>query len=175
MERFQVVNSAADNLILAQVPTCYLSQHKGSDDICAAMKVDKCLEYSLFYEALYKTEELTFDEYARTILGNDALPPIRQQYNSSSHDDGVHSNGIDAGSAVAVVDGEKVPSNGMVLVTDGQLPLRQCLHPEVSSKCIELPSYYDSFFDLRKEFAAFYHHSAEEITSVRDMIDFLRV
>ncbi|XP_017033383.1 RNA-binding protein fusilli isoform X4 [Drosophila kikkawai] len=38
------------------------------------------------------------------------------------------------------------------LVTDGQLPLRQCLHREASAKDVELPTYYNRFSDLRKEF-----------------------
>ncbi|XP_017040585.1 RNA-binding protein fusilli isoform X2 [Drosophila ficusphila] len=38
------------------------------------------------------------------------------------------------------------------LVTDGQLPLRQCLHREASAKDVELPAYYNRFSDLRKEF-----------------------
>lgn len=38
------------------------------------------------------------------------------------------------------------------IVTDGQLPLRQCLHPEACAKDINLPSYYWRFCDLRKEF-----------------------
>lgn len=38
------------------------------------------------------------------------------------------------------------------IVTDGQLPLRQCLHPEACAKDIELPNYYCKFSDLRKEF-----------------------
>uniref|UniRef100_A0A1L8DGE4 Putative splicing factor hnrnp-f n=1 Tax=Nyssomyia neivai TaxID=330878 RepID=A0A1L8DGE4_9DIPT len=37
------------------------------------------------------------------------------------------------------------------IVTDGQLPLRQSLHPEASAKDIQLPSYYWRFSDLRKE------------------------
>ncbi|GAB0087029.1 RNA-binding protein fusilli [Sergentomyia squamirostris] len=37
------------------------------------------------------------------------------------------------------------------LVTDGQFPLRQSLHPEASAKDIQLPSYYWRFCDLRKE------------------------
>uniref|UniRef100_A0A903XYD8 RRM domain-containing protein n=2 Tax=Anopheles gambiae TaxID=7165 RepID=A0A903XYD8_ANOGA len=41
------------------------------------------------------------------------------------------------------------------LVTDGQLPLRQCLHPEASAKVIDLPQYYWRFCDLRKEFVRF--------------------
>ncbi|XP_026477843.1 RNA-binding protein fusilli-like [Ctenocephalides felis] len=38
------------------------------------------------------------------------------------------------------------------IITDGQPPLRQCLHPEACAKGIELPSYYCRFHDLRKEF-----------------------
>lgn len=46
------------------------------------------------------------------------------------------------------------PSSPTVrLVTDGQLPLRQCLHPEACTKDIKLPAYYWRFSDLRKEFA----------------------
>lgn len=37
------------------------------------------------------------------------------------------------------------------LITDGQLPLRQCLHPEASAKEILIPQYYWRFSDLRKE------------------------
>uniref|UniRef100_A0A672SH52 Epithelial splicing regulatory protein 1 n=1 Tax=Sinocyclocheilus grahami TaxID=75366 RepID=A0A672SH52_SINGR len=38
------------------------------------------------------------------------------------------------------------------LCTDGQLHIRQVLHPEASSKNILLPECFFSFFDLRKEF-----------------------
>ncbi|XP_034479398.1 RNA-binding protein fusilli isoform X2 [Drosophila innubila] len=38
------------------------------------------------------------------------------------------------------------------LITDGQLPLRQCLHREACAKDVELPAYYNQFSDLRKEF-----------------------
>lgn len=58
---------------------------------------------------------------------------------------------------------------GLELVTDGQLPLRQCLHPEACSKNIQLSEFYESFFDLRKEFCAFYH--AEEMHSIRAMVE----
>lgn len=58
------------------------------------------------------------------------------------------------------------------LVTDGQLPLRQCLHPEASSKNIELPSYYFRFHDLRKDFRAFYQAPDDaELSSVTDLVD----
>ena len=42
----------------------------------------------------------------------------------------------------------------LTLVTDGQLHLRQSLYPEAVRKNITLPSYYQRFHDLRKEFAA---------------------
>lgn len=46
------------------------------------------------------------------------------------------------------------PTNPTIrLVTDGQLPLRQCLHPEASTKDFKLPAYYWRFSDLRKEYA----------------------
>ena len=40
------------------------------------------------------------------------------------------------------------------LVTDGQQHLRQCLYPEAVRKNISLPSYYQHFHDLRKEFSS---------------------
>ncbi|XP_052741145.1 RNA-binding protein fusilli isoform X1 [Bicyclus anynana] len=42
------------------------------------------------------------------------------------------------------------------LVTDGQPPLRQCLHPEACSKELDLPTYYARFHDLRKEYVRAY-------------------
>lgn len=41
------------------------------------------------------------------------------------------------------------------IITDGQLPLRQCLHREACVKEIGLPSYYNKFSDLRKEFSIY--------------------
>ncbi|CAB3385279.1 Hypothetical predicted protein [Cloeon dipterum] len=61
---------------------------------------------------------------------------------------------------------------GMIFVTDGQLPLRQCLHPEACSKNIQLSEFYESFYDLRKEFSSFYH-AAEEMHSIRAMVEYL--
>lgn len=46
----------------------------------------------------------------------------------------------------------KIDQSSVCLVTDGQLPLRQCLHPESCAKDIHLPSYYWKFSDLKKEF-----------------------
>ena len=46
------------------------------------------------------------------------------------------------------------------LITDGQLHLRQVLHPEACRKSISLPSFFSSFYDLRKEFTKFYVSSS---------------
>ncbi|XP_077577288.1 epithelial splicing regulatory protein 1 isoform X1 [Stigmatopora nigra] len=42
------------------------------------------------------------------------------------------------------------------LCTDGQLPIRQVIHPEAASKNILVPDCFYSFFDLRKEFRLHY-------------------
>lgn len=47
------------------------------------------------------------------------------------------------------------------IVTDGQLPLRQCLHPEACAKELDLPDYYWRFSDLRKEFV---RHKAGDLS-----------
>ncbi|XP_059471623.1 RNA-binding protein fusilli isoform X3 [Neocloeon triangulifer] len=62
---------------------------------------------------------------------------------------------------------------GIEFIADGQLALRQCLHPEACSKNIQLAEFYESFYDLRKEFCAFYH--AEEIHSIRAMVEYLQM
>lgn len=49
----------------------------------------------------------------------------------------------------------RVDQDNLCLITDGQLPLRQCLHPEAVAKEIQLPSYYWKFIDLKKEFVQF--------------------
>ncbi|XP_055853789.1 RNA-binding protein fusilli isoform X1 [Episyrphus balteatus] len=41
------------------------------------------------------------------------------------------------------------------LITDGQFPIRQCLHPEACAKDLELPAYYCRFSDLRKEYVKY--------------------
>ncbi|XP_072156853.1 RNA-binding protein fusilli isoform X2 [Bemisia tabaci] len=59
-------------------------------------------------------------------------------------------------------------------VTDGQLPLRQCLHPEACNKEIELPDCYNTFHDLRKDFRKFYSvPETEELSSISDLINYL--
>ncbi|XP_075530023.1 epithelial splicing regulatory protein fusilli isoform X3 [Dermacentor variabilis] len=55
-------------------------------------------------------------------------------------------------------------------VTDGQLPLRQALHPEAVRHGILLPDTFYHFFDLRKEFQAFY---GKAVDSVQDMLAYL--
>lgn len=62
-------------------------------------------------------------------------------------------------------------SPGFRLVTDGQLPLRQCLHPEACRKELDLPLYYTVFHDLRKEVARFLGKPEEVPQSVGDMLD----
>lgn len=52
-------------------------------------------------------------------------------------------------------------SPSVKFVADGQLPLRQCLHPEACAKDIDLPDYYWRFSDLRKEFV---RHKAGDLS-----------
>ena len=56
-------------------------------------------------------------------------------------------------------DHDDVSRDQFVFVTDGQLPLRQCLHPEACKKNIPLPNYYNCFIDLHKEVFHFVHKS----------------
>jgi len=55
------------------------------------------------------------------------------------------------------------------LVTDGQLHLRQVLHPEATKKTISLPAYFYQFYDLRKEFRKFYRNN--DMRTVEDMLE----
>ncbi|XP_023221970.1 RNA-binding protein fusilli-like isoform X1 [Centruroides sculpturatus] len=59
------------------------------------------------------------------------------------------------------------------LITDGQLHLRQVIHPEACQKNFLLPDYYTSFFDLRKEFRKFY--GTNDVHSIQDMLNFLNL
>ena len=61
-------------------------------------------------------------------------------------------------------------SQQMVWVTDGQLPLRQCLHPESCTKGFDLPGYYNAFFDLRKEFRKAYPSTASPAASAMRVV-----
>lgn len=62
-------------------------------------------------------------------------------------------------------------NSGFRMVTDGQLPVRQCLYPEACRKDIDLPDYYATFHDLRKEVARFTRRTEEVPQSVADMLD----
>ncbi|ROT62371.1 RNA-binding protein fusilli [Penaeus vannamei] len=57
----------------------------------------------------------------------------------------------------------------VAMVTDGQLHLRQVIHPKALAKNLDLPEYYNAFYDLRKEFKSFYH--SEEMACVADMMN----
>lgn len=57
----------------------------------------------------------------------------------------------------------------VAMVTDGQLHLRQVVHPKALARNLVLPDYYNSFYDLRKEFKSFYH--SEEMTCIADMLN----
>ncbi|KAK2815092.1 hypothetical protein Q7C36_023358 [Tachysurus vachellii] len=66
--------------------------------------------------------------------------------------------------------------NSFCLCTDGQLHLRQVLHPEASSKNITLPDCCYSFFDLRKEFKKHYPTAADlKDLDLKFMEDYLNV
>ncbi|KAF5904326.1 epithelial splicing regulatory protein 1 isoform X1, partial [Clarias magur] len=62
------------------------------------------------------------------------------------------------------------------LCTDGQLHLRQVLHPEASNKNIPLPDCFSSFFDLRKEFKKHSPAAADlKDLDLKFMADYLNV
>lgn len=60
------------------------------------------------------------------------------------------------------------------LLTDGQLHVRQCIHPQTTNKGIPIPEYFYNFFDLRKEFRRKYPN-APHITDVKDMATYLKI
>lgn len=62
-------------------------------------------------------------------------------------------------------------NSGFRIVTDGQLPLRQSLHPEACRKEFDIPSYYSMFHDLRKEVARFKGRTEELPQSVAEMLE----
>ncbi|CAH1180738.1 unnamed protein product [Phyllotreta striolata] len=66
-------------------------------------------------------------------------------------------------------------NSGFRLVTDGQLPLRQCLHPEACRKDIDLPNYYSIFHDLRKEVAKFTGKLEDPPQSIPSMLEYLEI
>ncbi|XP_048881044.1 epithelial splicing regulatory protein 1 isoform X4 [Brienomyrus brachyistius] len=61
------------------------------------------------------------------------------------------------------------------LCTDGQLHIRQVIHPEASSKNIMLPECFYSFFDLRKDFKKNFPESADlkdlDVQNIADYLD----
>lgn len=60
-----------------------------------------------------------------------------------------------------------------VLVTDGQLPLRQVLHPEALRKDIHLGPAFATFFDIRKEIRRLSNNNEDPgvCVALRDAID----
>ena len=80
-----------------------------------------------------------------------------------------------ASSLEAVIDrfdsevARKSLNHNFVLVTDGQLHLRQCLFPEAQRKNIKLPNYYYKFHDLRKEYMAAKPNCS--VLTIKDMLN----
>lgn len=63
-------------------------------------------------------------------------------------------------------------SPDIVVVTDGQLPLRQCLMPETCTKGIaEPPAVFSLFYDLRKEFRKGFPNAPTDINSIQEMVN----
>ncbi|TNN02569.1 hypothetical protein fugu_010056 [Takifugu bimaculatus] len=61
------------------------------------------------------------------------------------------------------------------LCTDGQLHIRQVIHPEAASKNILVPDCFYTFMDLRKEFKTHFPTSDLKALNVHAMADFLSV
>ena len=80
-----------------------------------------------------------------------------------------------ASSLEAVIDqfdtdvARKSLNNNFVLVTDGQLHVRQCLFPEAQRKNIKLPNYYYKYHDLRKEYMAAKPNCS--VLTIKDMLN----
>jgi len=68
-----------------------------------------------------------------------------------------------------------IDQNTICLVTDGQLPVRQCLHPEASAKDVQLPSYLWKFSDLKKEYLRSKDATAAAAADVDDITKSLQV
>ncbi|KAJ8394574.1 hypothetical protein AAFF_G00043770 [Aldrovandia affinis] len=70
----------------------------------------------------------------------------------------------------------EVNGASLCLCTDGQLHIRQVIHPEASSKNIMLPECFFSFFDLRKEFKKNFPSSADlKDLDIQVMADYLNI
>ncbi|XP_010883035.1 epithelial splicing regulatory protein 1 isoform X2 [Esox lucius] len=63
----------------------------------------------------------------------------------------------------------------LCVCTDGQLHIRQVLHPEAASKNLALPNCLNSFFDLRKEFRKHFPSADTKSLSVQSMAESLSV
>ncbi|XP_056142426.1 epithelial splicing regulatory protein 1 [Lampris incognitus] len=63
----------------------------------------------------------------------------------------------------------------LYLCTDGQLHIRQVIHPEAAGKNILVPECFYSFFDLRKEFRKHFPRSDLKTLDVRLMADSLSI
>ncbi|XP_069552136.1 epithelial splicing regulatory protein 1 isoform X4 [Brachyistius frenatus] len=61
------------------------------------------------------------------------------------------------------------------LCTDGQLHIRQVIHPEAASKNILVPDCFHSFFDLRKEFKKHFPASDLKALNVHTMVESLSI
>uniref|UniRef100_A0A3P8XWS7 RRM domain-containing protein n=1 Tax=Esox lucius TaxID=8010 RepID=A0A3P8XWS7_ESOLU len=59
----------------------------------------------------------------------------------------------------------------LCVCTDGQLHIRQVLHPEAASKNLALPNCLNSFFDLRKEFRKHFPSADTKSLSVQSMAE----
>lgn len=62
-------------------------------------------------------------------------------------------------------------TNSFRFITDGQLPLRQCLHPEACRKDMNLDQCYNVFHDLRKEVAKSLGKMEEMPQTIAEMLD----
>ncbi|KAM9852378.1 epithelial splicing regulatory protein 1 isoform 2-T2 [Aulostomus maculatus] len=63
----------------------------------------------------------------------------------------------------------------LCLCTDGQLHIRQVIHPEAASKSILVPDCFYSFFDLRKEFKTQFPSSDLKALNVHSMAESLSI
>ncbi|XP_018014911.1 epithelial splicing regulatory protein 1-like [Hyalella azteca] len=104
------------------------------------------------------------EEIFERISGSDAVSSPSNSHNHNHHNS----------SSISPTDPSTLNSTNstttskkVVLITDGQLHLRQVLHPKSAFHNIELPETYNSFFDLRKEFRRCF--KSDEVMSVQDM------
>lgn len=60
------------------------------------------------------------------------------------------------------------------IMCDGNLHLRQLLLPECVKKGIEIPSYFYSYYDLRKEFNKFYQNQLQSKEKSLNIVEMLQ-